>query len=134
MLLIAIVGVVVAVGVAVALALSRGGDGGSDSPEDAVRTYLDTFRRGDCEDLAAMTAAETFENTPRDEWMSGCQQAVATIRTDQLQFDDVEVTSEEGDNATVSVTMALGGQTDSVDFDVVREDGTWKVIDEGWGG
>jgi len=131
--LIGIVLIVVAVGVGVALAMSGDGDGNNNSAEDAVRRYLDTFRRGDCEEMAAMAASATFEITPRDEWMSGCQQVVETFRIDQMQVDDVELTSEEGDNATVSMTMALGGRTDRVDVDVVRENGTWKVIDEGWG-
>lgn len=39
----------------------------------------------------------------------------------------------EGDVATVEVTTAVGGRTETHEIEVVREDGVWKVTDFGMG-
>ncbi|WP_158299667.1 DUF4878 domain-containing protein [Glycomyces paridis] len=132
---------------AFALALAAAACGaGNDTPEGAVENFLDngiedfanSFAKGDA-DKAAEDAEEyfcaddidsikemgaMFEGMSEDEIkeLMGEEEIVP----EDWSYEIGEVT-EEGDTATVEVTMTESGEDTEETFDLVKEDDVWKI-------
>lgn len=133
---------------AIALTLAACG-GGSDTPDGAVEGFLD----GGAEDVvnalldgdadAAASAAEEYlcaedidevrqaadqfaslSEEERDQALEMSGDILAEVK--DLSYEIGEVT-EEGDTATVEVSVTVGGETTEDTIDLVKEDGDWKL-------
>jgi len=63
-----------------------------------------------------------------EETMQLCEQAFDDPELDMdIAVDEVSTVSEEGDTATVEVTVTAAGETNTSNVPVVREDGQWKI-------
>lgn len=123
----------IAAGVGAYFVLS-GDDGGSD-PASVARRYFEAALDGDCGALMGMV--EPGDKT-EDELRSDCESELgggigAQIPEDQADTIPTEVvsaeaTSENEDDAIVTIEYRTrGGDTDTVDFRLVRVDGKWLV-------
>ncbi|GAA2129308.1 DUF4878 domain-containing protein [Glycomyces algeriensis] len=130
---------------AAVLALAACG-GNSDTPEGAVENFLDNG----IEDLANSMAAGDFEGAANDaeeylcaEDADGLKEAGAMFEgmsEDEIKdamgdealvpedwsYEIGEVT-EDGDTASVEVTMTEDGEDTEETFDLVKEDDAWKI-------
>jgi hypothetical protein len=123
--------------------------GGSDSPEGAVENFLDNG----VEDVFNATAEGDFDGAAdaADEYF--CAEDVAAIKGMGAAFEgmspeeveeamaaageeltlpedwsyEIGEVTEDGDTATVEVSMTEGGETTDETIDVVKEAGAWKI-------
>ncbi|MCD0446167.1 DUF4878 domain-containing protein [Glycomyces sp. A-F 0318] len=129
---------------ALALALAACG-GGNDTPEGAVENFMD----GGAEDLftaivdgdadkASETAEEHFcaddvasveEAAAAFEGMSEEEKATAGEEFDMFNDMSYEIgeVNEEGDTATVALSITADGETTDETFDLAKEDDAWKL-------
>jgi hypothetical protein len=105
-------------------------DSDDSSPDAVVRTYYDAFVNGDCDRMADQLTEESLvqEGQTVEETMQLCEQAFDDPELDMdIAVDEVSTVSEEGDTATVEVTVTAAGETNTSNVPVVREDGQWKI-------
>ncbi|MDN3238946.1 Rv0361 family membrane protein [Glycomyces tritici] len=138
---------------ATVLALAACG-GNSDTPDGAVENFLDNgiedlvgaMVDGDA-DKAGEVAEEYFcdddvasvkeaagmfaelSEEERKEALEGADDAFADV--DDMKYEIGEV-NEDGDTATVEVSITAGGETSDETLDMVKEDDAWKIC--GWMG
>jgi hypothetical protein len=111
------------------LAQLLGGDG--RSPEDTVRAF---WEADDCPTLVDLMTENSwfFFEMEADSGRVSRQQAIEDCESsedfdDEERLESVELVSQEGDRATVEVTRAIGGDSETNDVVLRREDGEWKV-------
>ncbi len=100
-----------------------GSSGGTDSPEDAVKRFTSAVADGDCEKATDVLSAKLkqaapcalFENSP-----------VGNI---SVSFDDIAVTAQTEDNATVKAGLSGFGQTFAITFELIHEGDKWLIDD-----
>ncbi|MEV3935167.1 DUF4878 domain-containing protein [Glycomyces sp. NPDC049804] len=136
---------------AAVLALSACG-GNSDTPGGAVENFLDNGAKdlvdamtdGDADkagevaeeyfcgdDVASVKeAAGMFADLSEEERKQALEMADdALSEVDDMEYELGEV-KEEGDTATVEVSITAGGETTDETIDLVKEDDAWKIC--GW--
>jgi hypothetical protein len=99
---------------------SDGGDGEGDSPETAIIEILGTAEPEVC-DRVTENFIEQITGQTGEEGRAACEESV-TSGEPPADLEVAEI-SEEGETATGTVTSAEG----SVDFEMVQEDGEWKL-------
>jgi serine/threonine protein kinase len=116
------VAVVAVLLVVVIVAASGGGGGGgaaASSPADAVRGFVGAVIDGDCEGAVEYVSQDFPQTCPENPEDVGFSSLV-----------DVETVSEEGGTAVVQATIAdSSGQEVQIPFELVQEDGEWRVDD-----
>ena len=100
-----------------------------DTPEATVEALFAAFRAGDCQGVVDLMAPEAFgpDEAPAD--------VVADCQVDEsgraaiagIEIVDITPVSESGDDAVVSVTATLDGETSTQELPLRRVDGDWKV-------
>lgn len=127
---------------AMALLSACGGDDGGDSgsgdgsessgvsgsPDEAVKEFLLAIAEGDGAKACSYASKKALEQIPEG---STCEETLAAESgeitdeaRDRVEQSTYEVTNESDSSATVEVT---GPDGDSTSFELVVEDGTWKI-------
>jgi ketosteroid isomerase-like protein len=110
------------------------------SPEDTVRALFTAIQDRDCEALVDLYTDDSWaylasfdEDTPddigRDEALQLCRDQIEEDGDEEFTdtLDEVQVTSQDGDQAVLDVTTTTADGEQSTDTVVVtREDGTWR--------
>jgi hypothetical protein len=100
------------------------------TPVEVAEAFFTAVEQGDCETIIAHMTVESFSTdgqTPA--------QAVAECEADEegllaissAEFWKVEPVSEQGDRATVAVTVVAGGEESVRELPLRRVDGVWKM-------
>lgn len=125
------VAVVAVLAVGAFFLLSGDDSASASSPTDAVEGFFNAARDGDCSRaIGFITEASWSEGgtMSREEALADCESELGEgSGFDSLgaEIENVELVSEDGDNATVAVTIS--GTPGPVNVGVVKEDGSWKV-------
>lgn len=130
------------------LALAACG-GNSDTPDGAVENFLDNG----IEDLANSMMEGDFEGAANDAEEYLCAEDVDGLKEAGSMFEgmsedeikeqmgddpivpedwsyEIGEVTEDGDTATVEVTMTENGEDTEETFDLVKEDDVWKICGE----
>jgi hypothetical protein len=101
-----------------------------DTPEAVVTAFFDAVEAGDCEAIVEFVVPETFTSVgdSPEQAIADCE-ADAEGRAEVAELDvlDVSLVSETGDDAVVSVTALVDGETGTRELEVQRVDGTWLI-------
>jgi len=101
---------------------------GGGSPEDTVNDLAAAINEGDDEAACELLTDEVIEEG------DGCEDALPTEGDEDIEnagnLASVEVTEETDDTATVEVTIEGEGDEVASEFQLVKEDGDWKVDNE----
>jgi hypothetical protein len=101
------------------------------SPVDAAQAYLDAAERADCAGMVDALTEESWSphSETADEAVDECRRDLEQDATqlDGIDFGAVELVSEEGDAAVVTVEATVDGATTSRELPLRRIDGAWKV-------
>jgi hypothetical protein len=115
----------------VALSACGGGDDSGDA-EQAVRDFVQATneRDGDrlCGDLLSQEYMEKATGASGDKAKDACEQQLSLIKGLKLRLVAVGDAKVDGDRATVRATIVTGGQRQSRSFQLVKEDGSWKLV------
>jgi len=136
--LLIVAAVVVAAGVAAVLLL---GDDEESGPEQTVRDYFAAVQAVDCQGIVDLLSDEAIEaqgGASRDDTVTQCEDARTQLEADVegLELRSVEVTSQEGDRATVDISTASPqytteqeGETATLTEEIllVEVDGDWLL-------
>ena len=101
-----------------------------DTPEAVVAAFFDAVEAGDCEAIVEFVVPETFTSVgdSPEQAIADCE-ADPEGRADVAELDvlDVSLVSETGDEAVVSVTAIVDGETGTRELETQRVDGTWLI-------
>jgi hypothetical protein len=136
--LLIVAAVVVAAGVAAVLLL---GDDEGSGPEQTVRDYFAAVQAVDCQGIVDLRSDEAIEaqgGTSREDTVARCEDARTQLEAgvEGLELRSVEVTSQEGDRATVDIrtaspqyTTEQEGETATLTEEIllVEVDGDWLL-------
>jgi hypothetical protein len=115
---------------------SCGGPGPQATPEDVaqlektLKQLTKAVEDSDCRALVdVMSAAIVAEfNLNSAENMASCQEFFQSMSSmGGVTINDMEVVSQTGAQAVVSVTVTLNGETYTQQNNFVRENGSWKI-------
>jgi hypothetical protein len=127
-----IVVALIAVGVG-AFVLLSGGDDAGDSPESTVEALFDAGQDRDCEAAGELLSSSTFDAMGgREAALQQCQAALeqegGLFSAEGAELVSTDVTSEDDSTATVSAEVRTpDGETNNQDYNLVKEDGEWKI-------
>ena len=117
--------------------------GGSDSPGDVVEGFFDSAKDRDCDIFDYYSEATLDLAEEGDVTKSKCEEDPDTFfgAEDEEDLSDCEIKikdeTEDGDTANVEYEVtgcADSDDNDDGDFDLVKEDGDWKIdLTEGGG-
>jgi hypothetical protein len=117
-----------------ALALTLAACGGGDDDEDArqaVRDFVEATnaRDGDqlCGELLTQDYLEKYTGATGDGAEDECKKQLDVISGLKLRLVGIDGVEVDGDRATVRATIASGGQRLPRRFELVKEDGEWKL-------
>lgn len=109
------------------------------SPEETVQAFLLADAEGDCVtsvDLATQEAwVANWDASAREEALAACEGTLVAepsdIPADDLQatLDSALLVSEDGNQATVALTIINRGDIVDLDYLLVMVDGEWKIDD-----
>jgi hypothetical protein len=120
--------VVVAAGAGAYLLLSGGSD--SAGPADVVRTYFKAAVDGDCGKMMDNVDL-SVSGVGREEALGLCEQLYSGDALESgdvpTKLNSVEVKSEDGASAVVSVSYETADGPDSDEIDLNKVDGDWKI-------
>ena len=115
---------------AVALSTCGGGDDSKDA-QQAVRDFVQATndRDGDrlCGQLLSQEYMEKATGASGDKAEDACKQQLDLIKGLKLRLISIGAVKVGDDNATVRATIATGGQRMPRRFELVKEDGDWKL-------
>jgi hypothetical protein len=115
-----------------------GGPGGGPgittarSPEDTVRAYFQAAETNDCEALISLTTRRVWSSdgkNTREEALAECNEG------GDAEFERAQVGSmttipgADGNTSVVTASVTVEDETRDVEFELVKEDGGWKVDD-----
>jgi hypothetical protein len=100
------------------------------TPVEVAGAFFSAVEQGDCETIIAHMTVESFSTDGQTP-----EQAVAECEADEegllaissAEFWKVEPVSEQGDRATVAVTVVAGGEESVRELPLRRIDGVWKM-------
>lgn len=121
--LVAVVVFVAVAGLTVLAVGLLGGDGEERGPADVVQANFAALREGDC---AAFVA--TFSEADREVMGEAFCRQSDVFGDERLGELTVTSTDVDGDAARVTGTFTDGSGTQSFSFDLVREDGAWRIV------
>jgi hypothetical protein len=101
-----------------------------DTPVEVAEAFFTAVEQGDCEAIIAHMTVESFSTDGQTP-----EQAVAECEADEegltaitsAEFWKVEPVSEQGDRASVAVTVVTGGEEIVRELPLRRVDGVWKM-------
>ena len=100
-----------------------GSTGGTGSPEDAVKRFTSAVSDGDCEKATDVLSAKLKANAP-------CELFADTpLGNISVSFDNIVVTSQTADKATVTAGLSGFGHTFELTFLVVHQGDEWLIDD-----
>ena len=115
---------------AVALSACGGGDDSKDA-QQAVRDFVQATndRDGDrlCGQLLSQEYMEKATGASGDKAEDACKQQLDLIKGLKLRLISIGAVKVGDDKATVRATIATGGQRMPRRFELVKEDGDWKL-------
>lgn len=99
------------------------------SPVEVTEQFFAAVAAGDCADLIALMTPESYgPGQTAEEAIDECEtDAFGTAAVAAADFDDVELVSERGDEARVTVTMTVGNSVTDSELPLRRVDGEWKM-------
>lgn len=103
------------------------GGGSGLSPEDTVIAFFEAMKTGDCDTALNYMTEQSWSRggtLSREEAVSQCEQSPMAA----IEVKGAELANQEGDSATVNVTISQAGQTMTAPMMVTREDGMWKLV------
>jgi hypothetical protein len=115
-----------AVGAADGAAPSASGD----SPVEVAEEFFGAVADADCADVIGLMTAESYnrDGATAAEAIADCENDPAgTAMISAADYDDVELVSQDGERATVNVTVTVDGGTAVQQIPLRRVDGEWKV-------
>jgi len=121
-----------------AIALFSCNTGGSGSPKNTVSSFIKAAREGDltevkkyiCKsDVSMLELGENLLAKFDPEASKGMKDKMMKEFRDKTKDAKVEIKDEkiDGDNATVNVEFINNGKTETHPFNLVREEGQWKL-------
>jgi len=115
---------------AVALSACGGGDDSKDA-QQAVRDFVQATndRDGDrlCGQLLSQEYMEKATGASGDKAEDACKQQLDLIKGLKLRLISIGAVKVGDDKASVRATIATGGQRMPRRFELVKEDGDWKL-------
>lgn len=103
---------------------------GDDSPVTAAEEFFAAVSSGDCEGMVARMTTESFGvdgQTPAQAVDECESDAAGTAAASRGRWEDVRLISMDGDEATVGVTLRVGGQQSERELPMALVDGEWKM-------
>jgi hypothetical protein len=111
---------------------------GGNSPKATVEAMFAAMKTGNLDDMkkfitksdvAMLEAAEKFMGALDPEAVKKAREKMTTEFKDKVKDVTYVVKDEKitGDNATVTAEITQNGKTESQNFDLVKEDGAWKI-------
>jgi hypothetical protein len=128
-----IVVVLIAVGVGAFFLLSGGDDEAGSDPAATVEAYFNAGQDRDCEAAGELLSNAAFESFGgREAALQACQAALeeegGLFSAEGAELVSTDVGSEDDSSATVTAEIrSPEGETTSQTFDLVKEDGEWKI-------
>jgi Domain of unknown function (DUF4878) len=114
----------------VALSACGGGDDSKDA-QQTVRDFVQATndRDGDrlCGELLSQGYMEKYTGATGDRTEGACKQQLDLLKGLKLRLVSVGAVEVDGDKATVRATIATGGRRTPRRFQLVKEDGAWKL-------
>jgi hypothetical protein len=101
-----------------------------ESPVEVTERFFAAVASGDCDELIGLMTPESYGSNGQtaEEAIDECEaDAVGTAAVAAAEFDDVELVSEIGDEATVVVTMSVGNRVSESELPLRRVDGQWLM-------
>jgi hypothetical protein len=105
-------------------------DDGGGSPEQTVRDYFDATQDGDCERLVELVNEQLWSENgkvKRDEAIDQCEESVGRASDMDVKLKKVKTVSEKDGKATVKVDVSIDGDDGTVNIDLRKIDGDWKI-------
>jgi hypothetical protein len=104
----------------------------TEAPEAVVRSYINAFAQGDCEQVAALSTTRSLEvnGVDPEQTVDWCQTLpLGGVLADNYEIDDIQTVAIQGDRAEVEFFVSIAGiSTPEANRAVLfREDGEWKV-------
>ena len=100
-----------------------------NEPQAVVRQYLEAMYAGRARDAWAMHSTATNQGESYELFEEVVRAAAASAGGSTIEsLSDAQVT---GDRATVRATQRLGGRTSTTNFELMREDGRWRISNPG---
>lgn len=90
-----------------------------------VRQYLEAIYAGRAREAWALHSQDTNAGESFDEFAQTV--ALAKMVAGQTQVEQMGEPAVEGDRASVEVVQRLGGRTATHRFQLVREEGAWRI-------
>ena len=103
---------------------------GDESPVVAAEEFFEAVSSGDCAGMVARMTADSFgtEGQTQEDAVDECESdAAGTAAASQGRWEDVQLISMDGDEATVGVTLHVGSQQSERELPMVLDDGEWKM-------
>jgi hypothetical protein len=112
--------------------LGAGGNSGVTtvrSPEDTVRAYLQAGTDKDCERLISVTSKRVWSSNgkhTREQALAECEEEDEGL--EQARVGTMTTTpGADGNSSVVTAQLTIDDETRDVVFELVKEDGEWKV-------
>ncbi|MEI8058703.1 MAG: DUF4878 domain-containing protein [Ferruginibacter sp.] len=111
---------------------------GGNSPKSTVEAMFAAMKNGNLDeikkyitksDVAMMEAAEKFMVALNPDAVKQAREKMTSKFKDKVKDVTYTVKDEKinGDNATVTAEIIQNGKTDLQNFDLIKEDGVWKI-------
>jgi hypothetical protein len=100
------------------------------SPVEAAEEFFDAVADADCADVIGLMTPESYnrDGATAAEAIADCENDPAgTAMISAADYDDVELVSQDGERATVNVTVTVDGGDAVQQIPLRQVDGEWKV-------
>ncbi len=101
-----------------------------DSPVAAAEAFFAAVAESDCAGIVAMMTPESYgpDGETAQQAVDECERdATGTAAAAAADFGAIELVSEAGDEALISVTMTSDGEQTERELPLLRVDGEWKL-------
>jgi hypothetical protein len=101
-----------------------------ESPVDVAEEFFDAVAEHDCAGVVARMTPESYGTGGQtaEQAVIECENdATGTAAAAAAEYDDVELVSEAGDEATVTVTITAGRRETQRELPLRRVDGEWLM-------
>jgi hypothetical protein len=115
---------------------TSGGAGGAGpaasgaSPVEVAEEFFDAVADADCAEVVGLMTAESYnrDGATAAEAIAECENDPAgTAMISAADWDDVELVSQDGERATVAVTVTVDDRNTVEQIPLRRVDGEWKI-------
>lgn len=102
----------------------------NDSPVASAEAFFAAVSSSDCAGIVEMMTPESYgpDGETAQQAVDECERdATGTAAAAAADFGAIELVSEDGDEALISVTMTSGGEQTERELPLRRVDGEWKL-------